>query len=147
MNSSYPRVFRYSDGNSIQKNANADLKVSFETQTIARNRRVGIGDSVVVVARNNKSEEMSLFVCEVVSEIGVTELWKKQGGKKWKCGYTVKPLSEVITLHKIVVEAIMDQAFSWRLFDGLAFSNPYIMHRNGSAMKKLFAYCASNHPV
>ena len=82
----YPRVFRYSDRMSIDKDAIIDLKISYDAKVIARSNGAEVGDMAIVVARNNNSDYCSLFICEIKKEVGETSLWKRKGGKKWKRG-------------------------------------------------------------
>ena len=141
----YPKVFRYSDKNSIKGNADTDLKLSFEKKCIARNRSVAIGDEVLVVSRRDGSEELSFFVCEVIDSVGETNLWADKGGKTWKFGYEIQPLSKIVTMHKVVIEAVINAKFHWKTFSGLSFSNYYIMKKNNAALRKLIDYCIKNH--
>ena len=142
----YPRVFRYSDRMSIDKDAIIDLKISYDAKVIARSNGAEVGDMAIVVARNNNSDYCSLFICEIKKEVGETSLWKRKGGKKWKRGFIVQPLSKIVSLHKVMIESIMDRNITWRLFDGYSFSSPLI-RKNAHAMQKLIDYCIKHHPA
>ena len=146
--SMFPRVFRYSDKHSIGNDSFSDLELSFDLECIARNAGgAKIGDGVLAVAKSATSEYYSMFSCVIVAEVGKMEDWKLKGGKDWKFGYKIVPLSRIVSLHSAVIESIIGVRLNKSLFNGLSFkSSSFRISQNGKALKALFDYCIDADP-
>ena len=147
--SPFPIVFRYSDNYSIGKDSLLDLKLSWASNYIARSSaRAKIGDGVLVVARSSLSNKVILFASVITSDIGETTIWKKLGGHKWKFGYGIEKLSQIVSIDEVIAESIMGvDKFSWKYFTGLNFDNWGKTRKSGNAMKNLFDYIVKNYPI
>ena len=148
-NSIYPRVFRYSDSRSVKKDALMDLKISYATNCIARSSsKIKIGDGVLVVARKEFSKKITCFAGVSINFLGETSLWKSKGGAKWKYGYNIIKLSEMICLDQYLIEAITGQEkINWKIFNGLSLTNSFLLTKNGQAIKKIFDHCVTHCPI
>ena len=104
--SQYPFSIMYVDKHSVEQNAHNDLAISFNKKVVGSNRALSFGDGVIIIAKNDKSDQYHVFSAVVGKQVKDDGFWEKDGGKKWPLCYTIQPQSEIVILDKALIEAI-----------------------------------------
>ena len=131
--SQFPFSIMYVDKHSVGKNSYNDLDISFINRVVGSNRELSVGDGIIVIAKNDGSEDYKIFSAVVLSETKDKGYWKKGGGKEWPKCYSISILS-----NKLQEKKSITQTWKW----GKKNNNAH--HRSVEAV---FNYCTRMHPL
>jgi hypothetical protein len=104
--SQYPFSIMYVDKHSVDKNAHKDLEISFNKKVVGSNRPLSVGDGVIIISKNDGSDDYKIFSAIVSSEIKDEGFWEKNGGKKWPMCYSIEPKSGIVVMNKVIIESV-----------------------------------------
>ena len=145
--SQFPFSIMYVDRHSVGKNAHNDLDISFINGVVGSNRELSVGDGIIVISRNDNSEDYKIFSAVVLSETKDKGYWKKGGGKEWPKCYSIAIKSNIVTMNKVLIECVtgVNKITPRTLYSfwkwGKKKNNAH--HRSVEAV---FNYCARMHP-
>ena len=104
--SQFPFSIMYVDRHSVGQNAHNDLEISFNNKVVGSNRELSIGDGVIVISKNDGSDDYKIFSAVVLSETKDKGYWKKDGGKEWPKCYSIELKSGIVVMNKVLIESV-----------------------------------------